>query len=98
VREVARRRTGDVVGEMAIISQEPRIASLVALGEVRVLAIGQRQFEGILRERPEMSLGLIRVLCMRLREIQNVPPQPVAPPAAQPSAQPAAGPAAGPAA
>jgi HEAT repeat protein len=94
VREVARRRTGDVVGEMAIISQEPRIASLVALGEVRVLAIGQRQFEGILRERPEMSLGLIRVLCMRLREIQNVPPQPVAPPAAQPSAQPAAGPAA----
>ncbi len=67
-RQVARRGTGEVVGEMSIISQEPRSATLVAEGPVRALCISQRQFEGILRERPETSLALLRTLCQRLKE------------------------------
>jgi HEAT repeat protein len=67
-REVARRHSGDYVGEMSIISQEPRIATLVADGTVRALCISQKQFEGILRERPETSLALMRSLCQRLKE------------------------------
>jgi hypothetical protein len=66
--EVARRGSGDVVGEMAVISQEPRMASLVAAGDVRVLCLDRRSFEGLLRERPEVSLGVMRVLCQRLKE------------------------------
>jgi CRP/FNR family cyclic AMP-dependent transcriptional regulator len=69
--EIARRHAGDVVGEMAIITREPRIASLVAASEVRVLVIGQKPFEGILRERPEISLAVMRVLCVRLKEMQR---------------------------
>jgi HEAT repeat protein len=69
--EVARCQAGEYAGEMAIISQEPRVASLVAAGDVRTLCIGQQPFEGILRERPETSLAVMRVLCMRLREIQD---------------------------
>jgi hypothetical protein len=67
-REVARRHSGDYVGEMSIISQEPRIATLVAERTVRALCISQKQFEGILRERPETSLALLRSLCQRLKE------------------------------
>ncbi len=67
-REVAVRSTGDVVGEMAIVSNRPRMAGLVARGPVRVLTIARRPFESILRERPETSLGVIRVLCQRLAE------------------------------
>jgi CRP-like cAMP-binding protein len=67
-REVARRREGDVVGEMAIITNQPRMATLVATGDVRLLTIGQRQFAGILRERPETSLAVMRVLARRLTE------------------------------
>jgi len=66
--EVARRKPGEYVGEMAIISREPRMASLVAAGEVRMLCIAQKQFESLLRERPEISLAVMRVLCARLRE------------------------------
>jgi HEAT repeat protein len=66
--QLARRRAGDYVGEMSIISREPRMASLVAAGNVRTLNIDQTQFEGILRERPETSLAVMRVLCERLRE------------------------------
>jgi CRP/FNR family cyclic AMP-dependent transcriptional regulator len=70
--ELARRRTGDYVGEMAIISKEPRMASLVAVGDVRTLCISQKPFEGILRQRPETSLAVMRVLCARLREHEAV--------------------------
>jgi HEAT repeat protein len=67
-RTVAHRSTGDVVGEMALITHEPRIASLVAEGNVRVLSIGRPQFESILRERPETALAVMRELCRRLAE------------------------------
>jgi CRP-like cAMP-binding protein len=69
--ELARRGPGEYVGEMAIISQEPRMASLIAHGDVRVLHIEQPQFEAILRERPETSLAVMRVLCARLKEVQQ---------------------------
>ena len=66
--ELALRGAGEYVGEMAVISQKPRMAKLVAEGDVRTLCIEQKQFEGILRERPETSLAVMRVLCDRLRE------------------------------
>lgn len=67
-REVARRRSGDYVGEMAVLSQEPRMATLIAKGPVRVLCIKQKQFESMLRERPEISLAMLRTLSQRLKE------------------------------
>ena len=62
-RILAVRSTGDAVGEMAIISNERRIADLVARGPVRTITIDRRRFEAILRERPDTALGVIRVLC-----------------------------------
>jgi CRP-like cAMP-binding protein len=66
--EAVRRTVGEYVGEMAILTQEPRIATLIAAGTVRVLTIDQRSFERILRERPETGLAVIRELCARLAE------------------------------
>ena len=72
--EMALRRPGEYVGEMAIISRAPRIASLTTRGDVRTLTIDRRRFERILRERPEASLAVMRVLCDRLREVQGAEP------------------------
>jgi HEAT repeat protein len=66
--EVARRGPGYIVGEMAILSEEPRMASLVASGEVRTLSIDRKRFQRIVRERPDVSLGVMRELCFRLQE------------------------------
>ncbi len=66
--EVAVRRAGEYVGEMAIVSRAPRMASLAAVGDVRVLSIDRRRFERILRDRPEVGLAVMRVLADRLRE------------------------------
>ena len=65
---LAQRGPGDFVGEMAIIDSAPRVASLVTRGSVRVLAIDGTTFKGILRERPEVSLAVLRSLSRRLRE------------------------------
>jgi HEAT repeat protein len=67
-RELARRQRGEYIGEMAIISQESRMASLVCSGAVRTLSLDRRSFTRILRERPEVSLGVMRELSDRLRE------------------------------
>jgi hypothetical protein len=70
-REVARRGTGESVGEMAVISRAPRMASLVAASDVRTLVIDRVRFGRILRDRPDASLAVMNVLCARLRETQT---------------------------
>jgi ATP:ADP antiporter, AAA family len=63
---LAVRGNGDVIGEMSVISSRPRVASLRAKSDVRVLEIRKPAFEAILRERPDTALALMRVLCERL--------------------------------
>ena len=56
---------GDVVGEMSIISGEPRLASVISVGDVRTLCLEHLPFESQLRERPEISLAVMWELCRR---------------------------------
>ncbi len=66
--ELARRKPGEYVGEMALISKGPRSATVSAVGDVRTLSIDQKSFESLLRDRPDVSLAVIQVLCERLKE------------------------------
>jgi CRP-like cAMP-binding protein len=70
-KEIARRAAGNVVGEMSLISGDTRMASVVSVGEVRTLCIDRLNFESLLRERPEVSLAVMRELCKRLKERRN---------------------------
>ncbi|MGH2685439.1 MAG: cyclic nucleotide-binding domain-containing protein, partial [Actinomycetota bacterium] len=67
-REIARRGVGEYVGEMSIVSDQPRMASLVAAEGTRTLTLDGARFRRILRERPDVGLAVMRVLCDRLRE------------------------------
>jgi CRP-like cAMP-binding protein len=42
------------------------MASLVAEGDVRTLRIERRGFESMIRERPDVSIAVMRVLAERL--------------------------------
>jgi CRP-like cAMP-binding protein len=66
--ELARRGPGEVVGELALITRDPRMASLLTAGDVRTLRVGRTEFEGVLRERPETAIAVIRILSHRLAE------------------------------
>lgn len=68
-KEIARRAAGEVVGEMSIISGDTRSASVVASGDVRTLCLDRLSFESLLRERPEVGLTVMKVLCDRLKQI-----------------------------
>jgi CRP/FNR family transcriptional regulator, cyclic AMP receptor protein len=66
--ELARRKAGEPIGEMALLSKQPRVATVTAVGTVRALCIDQKSFEALLRDRPDASLAVIQVLCQRLNE------------------------------
>ncbi len=65
----ARRTAGDAVGELSLVTDQPRNATLVCEGAVRVLTIGRREFDAILRDRPEVARAIIGVLGARLTEL-----------------------------
>jgi CRP/FNR family transcriptional regulator len=67
-REIALRGPGEFVGEMSILTQEPRMASLVAEGDVFALCLEQSNFEQMLLEKPEIGLSVMRALIQRLKD------------------------------
>lgn len=73
-----------VIGEMAILSGEPRSASCLATGPLLALKIEQNDFWMLLEERPEISLGIIKVLVQNLtlanRQLQSQQPNPAVAP------------------
>ena len=68
--QIARRGRGDVVGELSLITRHPRIASIVADGDVRAIRIGRREFESMVHDRPDIAIGVMRVLAHRLGEVE----------------------------
>ncbi|MBI3176393.1 MAG: cyclic nucleotide-binding domain-containing protein [Chloroflexi bacterium] len=67
-KEFVRRGVGEVIGEMSLISGDPRVAAVLATEELHLLCLDRKNFEGLLRERPEVALAVMRVLCARLKE------------------------------
>ncbi|MEM6429503.1 MAG: cyclic nucleotide-binding domain-containing protein [Deinococcota bacterium] len=68
VGEVARLSKNDVIGEMAIISREPRSADCLALTDMVTLKIDHDDFWQLLSEKPSIAQGVIRVLSGRLSD------------------------------
>ena len=58
----------EAFGEMAILDDEPRSATVEAQTEVRLLEIRQADFQRLLVARPQMALALFRTLSHRLRD------------------------------
>jgi len=59
-------KEGDCVGELAILGDIPRTASLRAQGDTRLLVIEGPHFLSLLLETPEMSIRLLKLLVKRL--------------------------------
>lgn len=58
---------GDFVGEMALIQNAPRAASVRCLTDCVVLEMGKHDFETMLSRSPHMALGIIRTTLNRMR-------------------------------
>ena len=58
---------GSIVGELALIDDEPRSATVVAKTDCRLVAVDRRRFEYMVQETPFFGLAVMKVLADRLR-------------------------------
>ena len=58
---------GDLVGEMALIQNAPRAATVKTLTECTVLEMGKKDFETILSQNPRIANNIIRITLDRMR-------------------------------
>lgn len=65
--QVAIRKPGDVIGEMALLGSVPRTATGIALMDSILLVIGHAQFESLLETSQSAARTLLRTVMLRLR-------------------------------
>lgn len=66
--KIAEAGKSDIVGEIAILRDVPRTATVIAKTEVAALAINKDVFLSLLDEFPHLALGVMRDLARRLEE------------------------------
>lgn len=62
---------GEIIGEMALLEDEPRLASVIALEALRLLKISRADFQQMLVTHPTLGMGILRALSTRLRSIDQ---------------------------
>jgi CRP-like cAMP-binding protein len=60
-------KAGEIIGELAMITHQPRSASALARHACKVLSLDAKQFQRALRETPEFALMLMSIMVSRLR-------------------------------
>ena len=63
---------GDLVGEMALIQNVPRSATVRTLTECTVLEMDKKDFETMLSRSPSMAINIIRTTLDRIRENDQI--------------------------
>src|SRR5579884_1543658 len=61
---------GDVLGEMALLDDLPRSATVEAIEDVTALLLPVWEFRSILRNNPDIAVKLLGVLSRRLRKAE----------------------------
>jgi CRP/FNR family cyclic AMP-dependent transcriptional regulator len=72
-RRVSVRGGGDFVGEIALIEDVPRTATVTAETPVRLFVLTRKDFRHLLDEQPNVERKVMRVLARRLAEVSSDP-------------------------
>ncbi|TAL09646.1 MAG: diguanylate cyclase [Nitrospirae bacterium] len=57
---------GEIFGEMGVLTEQPRSATVVAVEHTRCLALAPDDFMKVLQRTPEMAIAVLRMLARRL--------------------------------
>ena len=60
---------GSIVGELALIDDEPRSASVRAKTDCRLVPVDRRRFQFMVQETPFFGLAVMKILADRLRKM-----------------------------
>jgi CRP-like cAMP-binding protein len=70
--ELATRGPGEIIGEMALIDDRPRSASITAKGKVEAEVITRNELKDMLTHSPEPVVHILRQLLERLRDTNEL--------------------------
>ncbi len=65
--QVATIGPGDVVGELALLDGEPRVATVTAATDMRLVVLSRPEFNKVLADMPTVSRGILESVGARLR-------------------------------
>ncbi len=68
---LSRSGPGEIIGEMALLEGQPRSASIIALDNMRLLAISRDSFHALLADDPKIGMNLMTTLSSRLRQADD---------------------------
>lgn len=64
---------GSVVGEMALLSGRPRVATVTLLTEAELLVLARREFQALMGEMPSVRTQVLECLALRLMTAEDDP-------------------------
>ena len=71
-RRINRLTAGDFFGELALLDGGPRTATVTATTDVRLLALTEWVFRGLLIEHPTIALHTLEAMAARLRHATSL--------------------------
>ena len=72
-KRTVRLAAGDSFGEMALLDDVPRSATVEAQDEVFVMLLGRSAFSRMLAKEPKIAIALLQALAQRLRAVESSP-------------------------
>ncbi len=90
-REVARLGRGEFFGEMALLTGEPRSASVTAVDDLGVVVVGKSALQALLGKRPGLAQEMAEIVEARRQGLKAVRDLQIAPPEQQAAVRRSAG-------
>jgi len=72
-KKVGSIKPGSFFGEMALLDQGPRVATVTAKLPTRVLVLDAKGFARVVRDSPSVALKVMKTLAERLRALETTP-------------------------
>lgn len=69
-KKLATRGKGEFFGEIALVSDVPRVATVTAVSPLRVLVIRDREFRELLEDTPAVAIKVLKALAKRVPTAQ----------------------------
>ncbi len=69
---LAKRKKGDVIGELALIDNHPHMAAAVAVVKTEVLVISRKEFQHRIKAMDPVMQGIIGLMTERLRQMADM--------------------------
>ncbi len=70
-KEINTVGAGETLGEMALLDDQPRSATVTAVEDVTALLLPVWEFRGVIKAHPDIALKLLATLSRRLRKVQG---------------------------